>query len=124
MRFRHLALILLGFFLANVRPAEAQHARAIPATGGFQFESWHPTASAPSSDTVPAERLRLAPKNRKRQALIGGAIGAAVGVLACTTISTLSNDSAEGGLSFCPLDSYLLIGGGGFLAGAAIGWVI
>jgi hypothetical protein len=76
------------------------------------------------SGTVPVGRLLEASSNRKRQALIGGAIGAAVGVLACTTVSTLSNDSAEGGLSFCPLDSYLLIGGAGFLAGAVIGWVI
>jgi hypothetical protein len=29
-----------------------------------------------------------------------------------------------GGLSFCPLDSYRVIGGAGFLLGAAIGWVI
>jgi len=76
------------------------------------------------SGTVPVEQLPEEARNRKRQAIIGGAIGAAVGVLACTTVSTLANDSAEGGLSSCPFDSYLLIAGGGFLVGAVIGWVI
>jgi ABC-type branched-subunit amino acid transport system permease subunit len=66
----------------------------------------------------------VAARDRTRQALIGGAIGAAAGVVFCTAVSTLANDSAEGGLSFCPLDSYLLIGGAGLVLGAAIGWVI
>jgi hypothetical protein len=124
MRYRHLALLGFGFLLAAVRPAGAQNQRTVPAAVAFRFESWQPTSPAPLSGTAPVERLLEAPSNRKRQALIGGAIGAAVGVLACTTVSTLANDSAEGGLSFCPLDSYLLIGAGGFLAGAVIGWVI
>jgi hypothetical protein len=63
-------------------------------------------------------------KNRTRQALLGGAIGAVAGFVFCTTISTLTDDSADGGVSFCPLDSTLLIMGGGFAVGAAIGWAI
>jgi hypothetical protein len=51
-------------------------------------------------------------------------IGAAAGVVSCTVISTLIDDSADGGLSFCPLDSYLLFAGGGFVLGAAVGWLI
>jgi hypothetical protein len=39
-------------------------------------------------------------------------------------MSTLINDSAEGGLSFCPLDTYLLSAGAGFVLGALIGWLI
>jgi ABC-type branched-subunit amino acid transport system permease subunit len=66
----------------------------------------------------------VAARDRTRRALLGGAIGAAAGVVFCTAVSTLADDSAEGGLSFCPLDSYLLIGGAGFVLGAAIGWVI
>jgi hypothetical protein len=73
--------------------------------------------------TVSAAPLLAAEKNRTRRALIGGGIGAAAGLLGCTVISTLADDSADGGLSFCPLDSYLLIGGAGFLVGAAIGWL-
>jgi hypothetical protein len=41
----------------------------------------------------------------------------------CTAISTLSDDSADGGISFCPFDTYLLMGAAGFVLGAAIGWV-
>jgi len=59
-----------------------------------------------------------------RNALLGGAIGAAAGLVVCTAFSSLINDSAEGGLSFCPLDSNLLFGGAGFVLGAAIGWAI
>ena len=36
---------------------------------------------------------------------------APAGVVFCTAVSTLVNESADGGVSFCPLDSYLLIGG-------------
>jgi hypothetical protein len=39
-------------------------------------------------------------------------------------MSTLINDSAEGGLSFCPLDSYFLSAGAGFALGALVGWLI
>ena len=62
--------------------------------------------------------------DRTRHALIGGAIGAAAGVVFCTVVSTLTDESVDGGLSFCPLDSYLLIGGAGFVVGAVIGWMI
>jgi ABC-type branched-subunit amino acid transport system permease subunit len=87
------------------------------------FESWR--AAEPLDRSGKPAALFVAPsRNRKRQALLGGAIGAAAGVVFCTAVSTLANDSAEGGLSFCPLDSYLLIGGAGFALGAAIGWVI
>ena len=60
----------------------------------------------------------------RRHALIGGAIGAVAGFALCATISTLADDSAGGGVSFCPLDTALLIMGGGFALGAAIGWAI
>jgi len=124
MRYRRLVLLGFGFLLAPVRPAGAQNQPAVLAAVAFRFESWQPTFSAPLSGTVPVEQLPEETRNRKRQAIIGGAIGAAVGVLACTTVSTLANDSAEGGLSSCPFDSYILIAGGGFLVGAVIGWVI
>ena len=87
------------------------------------FESWR--AVAPASASRPARIGELAElrSNRTRRVLIGGAIGAAAGVVACTAISTLADDSADGGLSFCPLDTYLLLGGAGFVAGAAVGWL-
>jgi hypothetical protein len=85
------------------------------------FESWKGPSDI-SLSTAPPALFQSARKNRTRHALLGGAIGAAAGVIGCTVISTLANDSARGGLSFCPVDSYLLIGGAGFLLGAAIGW--
>jgi hypothetical protein len=66
----------------------------------------------------------VASPDRGDQALLGGAIGAAAGVVVCTAISTLIDDSADRGLSFCPLDTYLLFAGGGFVLGAVIGWLI
>ena len=123
MRCRRLASLVAGLVLAAVHPAEGQYPQLVPAAP-LRFESWRAASPAFSSRIVLIERLVEAQKDRKRQALIGGAIGAAAGVIGCTVVSSLSNDSAEGGLSFCPLDSYLLIGGAGFVVGAVIGWAI
>jgi hypothetical protein len=95
----------------------------VSATIPLRFESWEPTSSSDSSRKL-GVRLDAASRDRGDQALLGGVIGAAVGVISCTVISTLIDDSADGGLSFCPLDSYLLFAGGGFVLGAAVGWLI
>jgi hypothetical protein len=123
MRSRRAAVLILVLSLAAAAPAAAQGDRPGPAAALARFESWRVELPPASRGTEPAGQLLTAEKNRTRRALIGGGIGAAAGVLACTVVSTLANDSADGGLSFCPLDSYLLIGGGGFLVGAAIGWL-
>jgi hypothetical protein len=115
---------LLIVISAAARLAQAQDLRPLPATLPVQFESWQPVLAFDSSSTVPALRLATASQDRGDRALLGGAIGAAAGVVSCTVISTLMNDSAEGGLSFCPLDTYLLFAGGGFVLGAFIGWVL
>jgi hypothetical protein len=87
------------------------------------FASWGPATPAAqntSARTYGSDALR---SHRTRRILIGGAVGATAGLAACTAISTLADDSADGGLSFCPLDTYLLVGGAGFLGGAAVGWL-
>jgi hypothetical protein len=113
--------ILIAVLLAAVaQPAPAQAGPSIAATGQLRFESWQPAPLNPSSLPAATGVLAVAP-SKKNNWLIGGAVGAAAGIVFCTAMSTLMNDSASGGLSFCPLDSYLLIGGAGFLAGAAIG---
>jgi hypothetical protein len=121
---RRVALVLAGLVLALTTSAHAQSSRwqspALPA----RFESWRAPSLLRASPEGTISHSVAAPPNRKRQALIGGAIGAAAGLVGCTVISTLTDDSAEEGLSFCPLDSYLLIGGAGFVVGAVIGWVI
>jgi hypothetical protein len=119
-----LAPLIAGLLLAMAGPAQAQSPRPLPAAVPLQFESWRAAAPLDRVGNPAAGRFVAPSKNRTRQALLGGAIGAAAGVVFCTAVSTLANDSAEGGLSFCPLDSYLLIGGAGFALGAAIGWAI
>lgn len=87
------------------------------------FESWRPVSAAAESQSPRIRELDQPRAHRTRRVLIGGAIGAAAGVVACTAISTLADDSADGGVSFCPLDTYLLMAGAGFVAGAAIAWL-
>lgn len=123
MSSKRLALIA-GLLLATSLSAHAQGARPIPAAVPLRFESWQAPAALTRGSEPAVGRIVMISRNRTRQALLGGAIGAVAGVVACTAISTLANDSAEGGLSFCPLDSYLIIGGAGFAAGAVIGWMI
>jgi hypothetical protein len=112
--------LALASVLLFVAPAHAQLAG--PPIAPPPFESWRPVLPSGTAEG-PAFLNAAALSRRPRRALIGGAIGATAGVIMCTAISTLVDDSADGGLSFCPLDSYLLIGGAGFVVGAVIGWV-
>lgn len=115
--------LLAGLLLAIAAPAHAQGSQPIPAAVPLQFESWRAASLPGASVDLALGHLAAPSRHRTRRALVGGVIGAAAGVVLCTTVSTLANDSADGGLSFCPLDSYLLIGGVGFALGAALGWV-
>jgi hypothetical protein len=124
MRFGHFVPLIAALVFTVAGPAQAQYPPPIPAARPLQFESW--TAAPPVEVSSKLSFARLVPgsRNRTRQALLGGVIGAAAGVVVCTAISTLIDDSAKGGLSFCPLDTNLLFGGAGFVLGAAIGWAI
>jgi hypothetical protein len=124
MRCSRFAPLVGGLVLAVAGLAHAQHPPPVLAAAPLRFEAWRAAPPLDSTSKTTLDRLGIASRNRTRQALLGGAIGAAAGVVFCTAVSTLANDSAKGGLSFCPLDSYLLIGGAGFVLGAAIGWVI
>ena len=119
---RPLAHLVAGLILATAPLAHAQSPRPLAAAIPLQFESWRPAAALERGWTPGDGRFVAASRHRTRRALLGGAIGAAAGVVFCTAVSTLANDSADGGVSFCPLDSYLLIGGAGFALGFAIGW--
>ena len=124
MRFRHLVPLLAALVGTGAGPAQAQDPQPIPAARPLQFESWQVTSPVEVSSKLTVGRLVADSRNRTRQALLGGVIGAAAGVVVCTAFSTLINDSAKGGLSFCPLDTNLLFGGAGFVLGAVIGWAI
>jgi hypothetical protein len=113
---------MLGFLLALAGPLRGQSPGQPAAVLAARFESWRPGPPSEASVSL-GLRLAPAPRHRGRNALLGGAIGAAAGVLLCTAVSTIADDSADGGVSFCPLDSYLLIGGAGFALGFAIGWI-
>lgn len=119
-----LAALIASLLLAIAGPAQSQSPQSLPAAVPIRFESWHPAAPLDLGSKPAASQFVATSRSRTRQALLGGAIGAVAGVVFCTAVSTLANDSAEGGLSFCPLDSYLLIGGAGFALGFAIGWVV
>jgi hypothetical protein len=116
------ACVVAGLILATASVAHAQSPRPLAAVIPLQFESWRPAAALDRGRTPAIGPFVAASRHRTRRALLGGAIGAAAGVVFCTAVSTLANDSADGGVSFCPLDSYLLIGGAGFALGFAIGW--
>jgi hypothetical protein len=118
-----LAALIAGLVLATAGAAPAQSPRSLPAAPPIRFESWQASVPFDRGITPPGRFIATSP-DRKRHALIGGAIGAVVGLAVCTAISTLADDSADGGLSTCPLDTYLLFGAAGFGLGFAIGWAI
>jgi uncharacterized BrkB/YihY/UPF0761 family membrane protein len=124
MRFGHSVPLIAALLVTVVGPARAQYPQPIPAARPLQFESWSAASAGEVSSKLTVARLVPASRNRTRQALLGGVIGAVAGVVVCTAFSTLINDSAKGGLSFCPLDTNLLFAGAGFVLGAAIGWAI
>jgi len=99
-------------------PAAAQQPLPLPAIPPLHFESWQP---ALEQGPVLAGTMGRIQGNRKKRWLITGAMGALAGVVACTAVATIIDDSARGGLSFCPLDTYLIMAGAGFVLGAAIG---
>jgi hypothetical protein len=124
MQCSRLTVPIAVLLIVIAGPAQAQSPRPLPAAVPLRFESWRAPGTLDRISNPAAGQFVETSRNRKHRALLGGAIGAAAGVVFCTAVSTLANDSAEGGLSFCPFDSYLLIGGAGFALGAAIGWVI
>ena len=59
-----------------------------------------------------------------RNALIGGAIGAAAGVIVCTAISNIADDAAVDRFTTCTTSGYMLTGSIGFGAGFLVGWLV
>jgi hypothetical protein len=121
--WNRLTWLIAGVTLVAAVPSQAQVPQPLPANPPVQFESWQPATPISGINSAVGQFVAHS-RDRKRHALIGGAIGALAGVAFCTVVSTLADDSADGGLSTCPLDSYLLFAAGGFALGFTIGWVI
>ena len=87
-----------------------------------RFESWRSEALLDSHVSTPSVRTVTSSQHGARRALVGGVIGAVGGVVFCTAVSNVANDSA-GGFSTCTLKGYLLTGSVGFALGFAVGWL-
>ena len=113
-----LATLIVGLVVTLAQPARAQQSLPLPATLPLHFETWQ---AAPRGGTIPsANTMAVVEGDRKDRWLINGAIGAFAGLVVCTAISTVIDDSARG-LSFCPLDTYAIMAGAGFVVGVATG---
>ena len=124
MRYGYV-LLILGLGAAVPARAHAQDSAVSPPHES-RFELWRPEISShfqPSTLQRPSIPGVPGSQRGTRHALLGGAIGAASGVVVCTVISNLANDSA-GGFSTCTLKGYLLTGGAGFALGFLVGWLI
>lgn len=104
-----IALLLMAAQLAAPPPAQTM-ARLRPAP--------QPAVSALASE---AAQLRQRLGSRARRAVLGGAIGAAAGGLACTIIANIAEE--EGGFHTCTWKGYALLAGGGAVIGAGVGAV-
>lgn len=91
------------------------------------FSSWASAAreEASAGRRIVADAVAVpAPSPRRlRNALIGGAIGAAAGLVVCTAISNIADDAAVARFTTCTTKGYLLTGSIGFGAGFLVGWL-
>jgi hypothetical protein len=127
-------LLITGLLLAA--PAAAQQGPVSPPQDSTTVGRLRPSPEAarlpplhrssavgagPASTLTLGLRRDAPPMSRRgKHALIGGFIGAATGLIVCTTISNLVNDPGTG-FSTCTAKGYVLFGVGGLAVGALIG---
>ena len=122
MRLGELALLVVALVLTMAGPARAQQSGPRSAQP-WQFQSWRPAFALGSGQDPVLDGMTAAPRNRTRRAVVGGVIGAAVGVAFSATLCTAADDPGDNGAAFCGFGHYLLTGAAGFALGAIIGWV-
>jgi hypothetical protein len=102
--------------------ALAQGPRVSPAFHSGPATAWDDASTgpriAPGTVAMPAAGSR-----RARNALIGGGIGAAAGLVVCTIISNIADDAAVDRFTTCTAKGYLLTGSIGFGTGFLVGWL-
>jgi hypothetical protein len=81
-------------------------------------------ASAVGRIVPEAVAMPASSPHRVRNALIGGAIGTAAGLVVCTAISNIADDAAVDRFTTCTTSGYLLTGSIGFGAGFLVGWLV
>ena len=114
--------VLLIIPMIIAKPVAAQMSvRLVPDQPVFLQD--FPGGAVSSGWLSPTDRsdLLAAPRNhRVRNAVIGGLIGAATGVVTCTVISNLANDPGTG-TSTCDTKAYVGFALGGAALGALVG---
>jgi hypothetical protein len=117
MRYR-CALLALLLLLPSAAAAQRPGPVAVPSPS---FESWEPGGG--SHRAFQRNVLVAGSKDRTRNALLGGAIGALAGVTFCTVVSNLVKDEGTG-FSTCTTSGYLLTGGVGLALGLLVGLAV
>ena len=115
-------LLLVGLFGGGIN-ARADSQTALPhlvARPAFPATLDSTRLSPGLTKVLPRE---AGSSHRVRNAVIGGAIGATAGILACTVVSNIAKDPGTG-FSTCTTKGYLILGLGGLGIGAGIGAVI
>ncbi len=124
---------LLAVAVLGAAPVTAQSVG--PVLPGAAFASWDPDPGAatgaaagggerlPNHGTGESSPSHGVSERSLKRGLIGGVIGAAAGVVACTIISNIADDSDDPGsrITTCTASGYLLFGGVGFGVGFLIG---
>ncbi len=114
--------VLLTILMITANPAVAQMSvRLVPDRPVFLQDLTGGGVSGGSPSLTDRSSLLAAPRNhRVRNAVIGGLIGAATGVITCTVISNLANDPGTG-TSTCDTKAYVGFALGGAALGALVG---
>lgn len=99
-----------------VGPLAAQQRIAGPTPGGFLVGG--PPAAAPAADSTGRSLAAAIRRASPTRLVVGGVLGAAVGVLACNLISEAIEDVEES--SHCTTTGNLLFGIGGAVIGVAV----
>ncbi len=88
-----LAPLIASLVLAAAGAAQAQSPRPLPATLPMRFESWHLAGTLDHGINLGAGQFAATSRDRTRHALLGGAIGAVVGVQSRPVLAATSTTS-------------------------------